>query len=350
MKQYLFSIKHIVAATLFIMVTVVFAPVSTVMGQEKHNHSHENGEEQHEHETADKSKKVETADQHDGNQHEEGQMHEEDVVELNAQEMKEFGIEVAMAGPSEMRESINLTGEINAATNRIAHLSPRFSGIVKEVRKITGDQVKKGEVIAIIESNESLVKYKLTSAISGTVIDMHMTIGENITDNTHSVTVADLSVVWASLRIYQEDLFSIKKGQHASIEAGGGQLETIGEISYISPVVDEETRTSVARVVLDNKEGQWKPGMFITAQVFTEAKAVELAVPKTAVMLFEGKQVVFVKDHDVFRPQPVTLGHRGPDMVEVVSGLTRGQEYISRGAFLLKAELQKGAFGHGHSH
>ena len=275
---------------------------------------------------------------------------EKSFVQLNDKELEEFGIQVATVSPVTIREHIDLTGEIITDPNRLAHMKPRFSGIVKEIRKAIGDRVKKGEVIAVIESNESLVKYKLTSAINGTVIDMHMTLGENVGDDSHNVTVADLTMVWANFSIYQKDLFDVKVGQPALIIAIGETFESSGSISYISPVVDERTRTASARVVLNNKDGKWKPGMFVTAKVLTTQKKVLLAVSKTALLLFEGQNVVFVREKNGFRPQPVTIGIQNSKSVEIISGLFKGQEYIAKGAFMVKAELQKESFGGDHHH
>jgi membrane fusion protein, heavy metal efflux system len=303
----------------------------------------------------------ETAEEHDDHEghgdhdpaHGEEDKHSEDeapLVRLSDAELAEFGVQVDTVGAAIIGENLSLTGEIEVDPSRLAHMSPRFPGVVREVLKITGQKVQKGEVLAVIESNESLVKYKLKSAIKGTVIDMHMSLGENVEDNTHHVTVADLSVVWANFSVYQEDLFRVKAGQGASIKASGKTVQRDGVISYISPVVNEKTRTSTARVILPNNEGLWKPGMFVTAAVATTEKEVTLAVRKSALMIYKGQQVVFIKEKNAFRPQPVTVGIQNDKMAEIVSGLFKGQEYISVGALLIKAELLKDSFGGGHNH
>jgi cobalt-zinc-cadmium efflux system membrane fusion protein len=289
---------------------------------------------------------------HDHN-HESEDPHKEEgdpLVHLTDVELAEFGIQIDNVKPAIIDETLDLTGEIQVDPSRLAHMSPRFPGVVKKVLKITGQPVQKNEVLAVIESNESLVKYKLKSAIRGIVIEMHMSLGENVDDNSHHFTVADLSVVWANLSIYQEDIFNVKKNQKATIKSSDNVLETDAVISYISPVVNEQTRTSTARVILNNTDGHWKPGMFVTATVATTKKEVALAVRKSAIMIYKGQQVVFVKEKNAFRPQPVTIGIQNDKMVEIISGLFKGQEYISEGAFLLKAELLKESFGGGHSH
>ncbi|MBW1901909.1 MAG: efflux RND transporter periplasmic adaptor subunit [Deltaproteobacteria bacterium] len=284
--------------------------------------------------------------------HNHGDKHtEEEIVKMSADELKEFGIVVRAAGPSVIQLHSDLSGEIKPDPRRIAHMIPRFDGIVKKVYKAIGDRVKKGEILAAIESNESLVKYDVTSAIDGTVTDMHMTPGELVNgDSNHEITVANLEIVWAELSVYQKDLSIISIGQTVIISAGHEMYETEGKISHISPIIDEATRTATARVSLDNSTGKWKPGMFVTAEVLTLKKEVPLVVAKNAIQSFEGQTVVFVQDKEGFRPQPVTVGLQNDKVVEILSGLHAGETYIEKGAFTIKAELMKESFGGGHGH
>jgi len=202
-------------------------------------------------------------------------------------------------------------------------------------------------VIAVIESNESLVRYEVKSSIAGTIIKIHLTPGEVIVDDKHSVTVADLSSVWANLSIYQKDLLKIKVGQVSIISTIDGSRFSKSNIFYISPIVDEQTRTATARVKLNNSSGIWKPGMFITAKVATTRKTVSMVVNKNAIQIFKGQTVVFVKDKKGFRPQPVSVGFQNNKSVEILDGLHQGQNYISEGAFTIKAELLKESLGGG---
>ena len=286
--------------------------------------------------------------------HDPGDEHaEEEIVKMSAEELKEFGILVKVAGPSSIQLHADLSGEIKPDPRKIAHMVPRFDGIVKKVYKEIGDRVKKREVVAVIESNESLSKYKLTSAIDGTVIDMHMAPGELVNgdcNSNHKITVANLETVWAELSVYQKDLFTIRTGQPVIISAGHGIYEAKAQISYVSPVIDEATRTATARVLLDNSAGKWRPGMFVTAEVLTLEREVPLAVSKNAIQTIEGQTVVFVQDKEGFRPRPVTVGIQNEKAVEILSGLHAGETYIAKGAFTVKAELMKESFGGEHGH
>jgi len=272
----------------------------------------------------------------------------QEVVQLTPEEMSEFGIELAIAGSAPLHLHRDLTGEISTDPERLAHIVPRFPGIVIEVRKQIGDVVKKGEVLAIIESNESLAPYEVKSLIDGTVIEMHLTRGEMISDATHAFVIADLSYVWANLNVYQKDLPYIKVGQKASIAGIEMEMQYNGEISYISPVVDEVTRTATARVIIPNSDRKWRPGMFITAKVITEAVNPPVVVPKTAIQTLENQPVIFIQTEEGFKPQPVTLGRMNDKYTEIIAGLTPGQRYVSLGGFTIKAELQKEAFGDDH--
>ena len=275
---------------------------------------------------------------------------EEQIVKLTPQVMQEFGVETAVAGPGELQVHVTLPGEVIIPPDNLAHIHPRFPGIVKDMRKHIGDRVKKGEVLAIIESNESLAEYAIKSLIDGTVVEKHLTRGEVVDDSEHGFVIADLSTVWIYLQVYQKDLPYVRVGQKVRISAGKGLPEVESTIRYISPIVDEITRTVEARVVLRNNKGFWKPGLFVSGRIVTESIEVGIAVPKTALENFESKTIVFVKKPDGFKPQAVHINRENDTLVEIVHGLKAGDVYVSKGGFTLKAELLKSEFGEEDEH
>ena len=288
----------------------------------------------------------EAGDEYRGNQ----EHSEEELVTLTDSEINELGIRVDEVGPQKLQMHTDLTGEVVPDQDKLAHIVPRFAGVVKTVSKKIGDKAKKDEVIAVIESNESLVTYEVKSSIDGVVLDLHMTPGELIGDDKHIVTIADLSSVWAELNVYLKDLNKIKIGQNAQIYFDQIENAVNGKIFYLSPTVNEATRTATARVRLNNSSGYWKPGMFITANVLTDFIKVDQAVSLNAIQNLEGQKVVFVQDGKGFRPQPVTTGKTNTNYAEVLSGLNTGQKYVAEGAFVIKSELLKESFGGGHGH
>lgn len=291
-----------------------------------------------------------TADDHEGEKMEEGHDVHNEVVQLSEAELKEFGIILATAGSGKMETEVSLPGEIIIPPDNIAHIHARFAGIVKKVYKHIGDKIKKGDVLAVLESNESLADYQIKSMIDGTLIEKHFSLGEVVEGTSHGFVVADLSQVWAILKLYQKDLPYVKAGQKVIISAGQGMAETTAVINYISPMIDEETRTAAARVVLKNPNGLWKPGLFINGSITTSESHVKIIVPKTSLATIDGKTVVFVKDEDGFEPRAIISGRTNRLNVEILDGLSAGEVYVSDGVFTLKAELQKGEMSEGHGH
>ncbi len=285
---------------------------------------------------------------HEEDGHGDEEEHSE-VIKISDDVMKEFGIEVKIAGAGKVAVHKDLTGEIVPNPYSVAHIVPRFAGIVKAVYQKIGDKVKAGDKIAVIESNESLVQYDVTSSIDGTILELHMTPGELIGDDKHIVLVANLKNVWAELNIYQQDLGEVKVGQTVEITSPHSKTIFKGKLFYISPVVDEATRTAVARVKLDNSRLLWKPGMFISGRAFTSFKTVDVAVPKNAVQILDQQKVIFVKGEDGFRPQVVTLGVENSQLIEILDGLHIGDKYVAKGAYTFKSEILKESFG-GHGH
>ena len=267
------------------------------------------------------------------------------VIKLTANELKELGIEIREAAAGVITNHIDLTGEVKAEPSRLSHIIPRFPGIVKDVYKTVGEKVKQGEALALIESNESLTEYEAKSLVDGTIIELHMAKGDLVGGEELVLTVANLDKVWAILTIYQRDINKIKVGQRVLISFGTDDKAEDGVISYVSPVVDENTRTASARVILDNYSSKWRPGIFISAKVFVSEENVPIVIEKSALQTLEYETVVFVKDGEKFMPQTVQTGLVNDTKVEITSGLKLGQQYVSNGSFTLKAEILKESFG-----
>lgn len=276
--------------------------------------------------------------------------HGEDFVKLTTAEMDEFNIQISSAGPGKVPVYRKLPGEVRVNEDMFAHIGPRYAGIVTNVRVKVGDVVSDGQVLAVVESDESLAPYPITAIRGGTIIERHLAVGEPVSRNSGGFVVADLSDVWIDITIYQHDLEHIRVGEEVLVRSGSGEHSVSGTISYISPVVDAHTRTATARMVVDNQDGYWRPGMFISATVTIEVISAGIVVPLSAVHNFENQDVVFVEMHDGFIPQPVITGQQGNDQMVILSGLKAGTRYVSSGGFSLKAELGKESFGDGHNH
>jgi cobalt-zinc-cadmium efflux system membrane fusion protein len=263
-----------------------------------------------------------------------------DVVRLTPAQLEQADIAIGAAGPGPVDAGIELVGEVHPNGDRLAHITPRFPGIVREVARRAGDVVHAGDVLAVIESSDSLAPYTVKTAIDGVVIAKDLTRGEAVERTKQAFVVADLSSVWVDLAVYQKDLGRIPLGQRVHIDAVGAGPAAEGTISYITPSVDQVTRTATARVVLPNAAREFLPGMFVTAHTL-EITDAPVTVPRDAVQTIGGQPCVFVESKDGLIRRPIVPGRQGPERVEIVSGLAAGERIAIRNAFLLKAELAK---------
>lgn len=277
--------------------------------------------------------------------HDEGEASADTFEHVSADKLEHAGVTFSAVGPGHVDDGVQLLGTVRPNGDRLAHITPRFPGIVREGRRNVGDTVKAGEVLAIIESSESLSPFELKTLIDGTIIEKHLTRGEAVDRDKQAFVIADLSSVWVELSVYQRDLEHVRIGETVRIRSGEKGPQAEGTIAYITPGVDERMRTATARVVLPNSDGEWRLGSFVEAYAVSP-HAAALVVPATALQNLEGKSIVFVAEKERVEARPVTLGHRGETLVEVLSGLTDGERVATVNSFLLKAELGKGAAEH----
>lgn len=265
------------------------------------------------------------------------------VVRIPADAYAENGIEIATAEPATIRAFVDLPGEIRANRDRLAELHPRFPGIVKEVRKRVGESVRAGETLARIESSETLAPYSVEAVMDGTVLERNIALGEAVSTETTAFVVGDLATVWVDLSVFQRDLDAVRTGQEVTVHAPSGTT-TRGVIGYVSSIVDEKTRTGLARVVLPNPEGRWRPGTFVTVRVAIGETHAPVALRPSALQSVGGEAVVFVPDGNGLRAQPVRTGRSDDEHVEVLDGLEPGERYVAKGAYQLASELEKETF------
>lgn len=227
-----------------------------------------------------------------------------------------------------------------------------FEIALRSVRqKLLALGLSEGYINKLPEQPEhALVHFELKAPIAGTIIEKHISQGEAIAADAEAFIIANLTSVWVDLNVYQKDLDLVFEGQQVSIVSSGGQLKAGGIIQYVRPIVGEETRTAIARIVLANPDGRWRPGLFVNGTVAVDAATVALLVPRSAVINLEGESVVFVEEEGGFEARHVTLGKASETHVEVVSGLSEGEKYVAKGGFALKAELGKDNLGDGHAH
>jgi len=265
-----------------------------------------------------------------------------DSVVLSDAKVAAAGIELAKASPGVLRDSLLLNGMVQPNQEALVQVTPRFPGIVRDVRKRIGDRVQKGDVLAVVESNQSLTSYELKAALAGTVIDRQTTLGEYVSEQKPAFVIADLATVWVDFSVYRRDLTRVNIGDQVFIDPADGRPAIEARVSYLSPVGSSDTQSALARAVVPNSEQRLRPGLFITGRLTLSAKKVDVAVISTASPTIENRTVVFVRNGEKFEARDVEIGERDSEFVEITFGVLEGDVYAARNSFIVKAELAKG--------
>ncbi|MBE0704808.1 MAG: efflux RND transporter periplasmic adaptor subunit [Afipia sp.] len=287
------------------------------------------------------SSKVTPTEQSDKDEH-------SDSIILSDAKVEASGIELAKASSGVLRESLFLNGIVQPNQESLVQVTPRFPGIVRDVRKRIGNAVQKGDVLAVIESNQSLTQYELKASLAGTVIDRQITLGEYASEQKPAFVVADLSTVWVDFSVYRRDLKRVSVGDQVFIDPADGGAPIDAKISYLSPVGSSDTQSAIARAVVPNAGQRLRTGLFVTGRLMLTAKKVGVAVKSSALQTVENRTIVFVRNGEKFEARNVVIGERDPQLVEITDGVLEGDVYAAKNSFIVKAEMTKGAGGDEH--
>jgi cobalt-zinc-cadmium efflux system membrane fusion protein len=269
-------------------------------------------------------------------------------VELSDAKVAAAGIELLKAGPQTLRDTLTLNGMLQPNQEMLLQVTPRFPGVVREVNKRVGDRVEKNDVLAKVESNQSLTVYDLRSSIAGTIIDRQIALGEYVTEQKVAFTVADLSTVWVDFAVNRRDLKRVQAGDKVLVDPSDGDPPLEAAISYLSPVGNADTQSGLARAVLPNGDRRFRPGLFVTGRLILSAKNAPVAIRLSALQTIENRTVAFVRDGDKFEARDLELGDRDAEWVDVLFGVSEGEIYAAKNSFIIKAELAKGSATHEH--
>lgn len=255
-------------------------------------------------------------------------------------------VKVETAGPATLVETISLYGRIAAADSHRREIGARFPGVIRSVRKQQGDTVKVGDVLAVVESNESLQTYTVTSPISGVITERNANEGEQTTERP-LFTIVDPSVVWAELGVFQRDRARVRPGATVLVKAADTDAAIEGRVDRID-VQAGANQMVTARVTLKNPQGELLVGSFVTADVAVARHEVPLAVKRSGLQPFRDFRVVFERVGDTYEVRMLELGREHGEWVEVLGGLEPGAEYVAENSYLIKADVEKSGASHDH--
>lgn len=257
------------------------------------------------------------------------------------------GIEVEAAGPRLIHDVLPLYGRVVVAPEAVRAVGARFPGVVREVRKSVGERVRAGEVLARVESDESLRVYDITAPIAGVITARTANPGQQ-TGAAPLLTVSDTRQVWAELAVFPRDLPRVQPGQAVRLRGADGNPTGSGRITRIAPAGGDAGQALTAWASIDDPGSAWTPGLYVTAEVLTGGGEVPLAVRTSALQTFRDFTVVFARVGDTYEVRMLELGRSDGEFAEVLGGLKPGTEYVTAQSYLIKADIEKSGASHDH--
>lgn len=273
-------------------------------------------------------------------------------TEINDNAVQAAAVKTEIAGPATIKKYLPLTGQITLNRNTTAQVHARFPGIVRSLNALWGQEVKRGDVLARVESNKSLKTFNVVSPIDGIVMTRNTNVGDVVGDEP-LFTIADLSEVWAEFHVFPGDLSDIQEDQIVEVYTLKSPQDDKSEMTkaplkMLLPTADANSQTVLAIVPINNTDGRWRPGMTVKGNVLIDEKKVPLAVKTSALQSFRDFTVVFAKFDNTYEVRMLELGISDGDMVEVLSGLKPDTEYVTENSFLIKADIEKSGVSHDH--
>jgi cobalt-zinc-cadmium efflux system membrane fusion protein len=283
---------------------------------------------------------------HEGKSHSWSYPSHEGRVTIPAATAAEAGIKTEVAGPGIIRDVVSLVGTVVLNPDRHAHLKARFPGTVRTVHVQLGDRVRRGQTLLVIEANESMREYPVIAPFDGVVLARETNIGD-VTGDHSLIEIADLSEVWVELHALGEQSTRIAAGQPLRVRSATTRQAADSKVSAILPLATRG-QSVIIRARLDNRDGQWRPGMTVAADVVAAQRQAALVVRESGLQRFRDSTVVFAQVGDTYEVRMLELGARDGEFAEVLSGLVPGAHYVTEQSFLIKADIGKSDAGHDH--
>lgn len=268
-------------------------------------------------------------------------------VTIDSSMAREMGITVEPVGARTIEKTLDLLGRVEFAPDAQSTLRARFPGKILEVRKTEGQMVKAGEVLARIESNESLQPYNVTAPMDGVIVSRTAQKGDVVYDRPLFV-IGNLSRLRIDFHVYPGDVATVQPGQKVMITSVDGKRQAETELEFYLPTAESATQTLIMHAPLANPSKIWMPGMTVKGQVVVSRREVPLAVRPDALQRFRDFTVVFAQVGETYEVRMLELGEYTPEWVEVLGGIKPGQPYVTGNSFIIKADIEKSGASHDH--
>lgn len=308
------------------------------------------------------------------------------AIHISPMVVNNLGIRTAPVINGNLAKSIETVGYVEPNENQIGHVHTYADGWVhKLIVKAVGEPAKKGQLlfqlyspqlvnaqeeylIALDSKNQSLIdaSYKRLMALNiseqqiqklkqthkashlinvyapqdGIVLMLGIREGMHVMPETEIMSLVDLSTIWMIAQVFEDQAEWVKVGEEveARLPAFPGKVWK-GKVDYVYPQIDPMTRTLKARFRFNNPEGLLKPNMYANIKLFGKSKPNVITIPIEALIRTStGTNVVISLGEGRFAIRPVKTGIESGDQVEILSGLTAGEQVVVSGQFLIDSE------------
>ena len=261
---------------------------------------------------------------------------------------KAGGVKVEAAGPATVSDLIDMGGRIEITPEGKADVRARLPGLIVSLNGKLGQQVRRGQVLARVESSHSLQIYTVPAPISGTIVEKNVNVGDTTGDRALFV-IADPTKLHAEFFVYPRDAERVRVGQPVSLKSLSGEARFQAEVEAVLPTADVASQTMLAHVHLPPVASrEFRPGMGVEGSFAVSQANVPLAVRTKAIQRFRDFEVVFAKVGNTYEVRMLEIGRRTPEWTEVLGGLAPGEIYVTDGAFLIRADIEKSGASHDH--
>lgn len=292
-----------------------------------------------------RSKPTDESSEHEGEQH-------RATIHIAQTTQQALGITVVPAVVTPLEQTLQVTGQIAQDTDRLAHVNAPEAGTLKELMVTIGQRVEEQTPLAVVVSNPQQTSIQVLAPRAGLVLGIHTNVGTSVDTLSSLMTLADLSQVWATFDVYEQDVALVQVGQRIEVQSVAYPARTFpGSVVFVSPQVDQHTRTIKVRAQVENPDYALKLGMFVTGTLYIPTEEDALVVPHAAVQRIEDERVVFVQTGlETFEARDVQTGKETRASIQILDGLRPDEPVVASGSFHLKAELLKEILEEGHAH
>jgi len=267
---------------------------------------------------------------------------------ITAEAAKAGGVKTEIAGPVTMAELVDMAGRVEVTPEGQGDVRAWYPGRILAMTAELGQRVRKGQMLARVESSNSLQAYAIPAPIAGVIIQKNANVGDVAYEEPLYV-IADPTKLHAEFFVYPRDAERVRAGQRVEVRTLSGDSRVVAPVEAVVPTADLANQTLMAHVHLPPGVSEtFRPGMGVEGSFQVATRQAPLAVRTKALQRFRDFTVVFAKVGNTYEVRMLELGRRTPEWTEVLGGLEPGTEYVTDGAFLIRADIEKSGASHDH--